>query len=124
MIIFLFQNSIMDTSAVLLTFFTLLTTLSLCDAQASISLISTQYTVYEGEQFEVTLQKTGVAATQVSVVVQVRGNSHIWQSLSLCDWRWKAAVTLGWMGANFSGSGSWPPWGTAIATQSMRIYYR
>ena len=35
-------------------------------------------------------------------------NSHIWQSLSLRDWRWKAAVTLGWMGAAFNGSGSWP----------------
>ena len=35
-------------------------------------------------------------------------NSHIWQSLSLHDWRWKAAVTLGWMGATFSGSGSRP----------------
>ena len=36
-------------------------------------------------------------------------NSHIWQSLSLRDWRWKAAITLGWMGATFSGSSSWPP---------------
>ena len=36
-------------------------------------------------------------------------NSHIWQSLSLRDGRWKAAVTLGWMGATFSGSSSWPP---------------
>ena len=48
-------------------------------------------------------------------------NSHIWQSLSLRDWRWKAAVTLGWMGATFSGSGSWPPRGTAIVTRPMRI---
>ena len=48
-------------------------------------------------------------------------NSHIWQSLSLRDWRWKAAVTLGWMGATFSGSDFWPPWGTAIAIRPMRI---
>ena len=34
---------------------------------------------------------------------------HIWQSLSLRDWSWKAVVTLGWMGATFSRSGSWPP---------------
>ena len=47
----------------------------------------------------------------VSIVEQIytshSENSHIWQSLSLCDWRWKATVTLGWMGATFSGSGSW-----------------
>ena len=43
-------------------------------------------------------------------------NSHIWQSLSLRDWRWKAAVTLGWMGATFSGSSSWPPRSTISAT--------
>ena len=36
-------------------------------------------------------------------------NSHIWQSLSLRNWRWNAAVTLVWMGATFSGSSSWPP---------------
>ena len=47
-------------------------------------------------------------------------NSHIWQSLSLRDWRWKAAVTLCWMGATFSGSGSWPPRGTTSATRLMR----
>ena len=48
-------------------------------------------------------------------------NSHIWQSLSLRDWRWKAVVTLGWMCATFSGNGLWPPRGTAIATRRMRI---
>ena len=48
-------------------------------------------------------------------------NSHIWQSLSLSDWRWKATATLGWMGAISSASGSWPPRGTAIATRPMRI---
>ena len=47
-------------------------------------------------------------------------NSHIWQSLSLRDWRWKAAVTLGWTGATFSGSGSWR--GTTMATRWMRIW--
>ena len=52
------------------------------------------------------------------------GNSHIWQSLSLRDWRWKAVVTLGWMGATFSGSGSWPPRGTAIATRADQWEYR
>ena len=46
----------------------------------------------------------------------IRCNSHIWQSLSLCNWRWKAAVTLGWMGATFSGSSSWPPHSTASAS--------
>ena len=43
-------------------------------------------------------------------------NSDIWQSLSLRYWRWKAVVTLGWMGATFGGSGSWPPQSTANAT--------
>ena len=33
-------------------------------------------------------------------------NSHIWQWLSFRDWWWKAAVTLGWLGAIFSGSSS------------------
>ena len=41
-------------------------------------------------------------------------NSHIWQSLSLRDWRWKAAVTLRWMGATFRGS--CPPRSAASAT--------
>ena len=49
-------------------------------------------------------------------VISSLTNSHIWQSLSLRDWRWKAAVTLGWMGATFSGSSSWPPRCTASAT--------
>ena len=53
----------------------------------------------------------------------VQVNSHIWQSTSLRDWRWKAAVTLGWMGATFSGSGSWPPRGTTSATRPMRTIY-
>ena len=47
-------------------------------------------------------------------------NSHIWQSLSLRDWRWKAAVTLGWMGATFSGSSSWPPRSLCREFQSGR----
>ena len=50
-------------------------------------------------------------AIRVAIGKSPLWNSHIWQSLSLRDWRWKAAVTLGWMGATFSGSGSWPPRG-------------
>ena len=42
------------------------------------------------------------------LIICIKGNSHIWQSLSLLVWRWKAGVTLGWMGATFSGSGSCP----------------
>ena len=54
--------------------------------------------------------------TSVEGICRGIWNSHIWQSLSLRDWRWKVAVTLGWMGATFSGSSSWPPRSTASAT--------
>ena len=53
--------------------------------------------------------------TTVNVCMYIN-NSHIWQWLPLRDWRWKAAVTLGWMGVTFSGSGSWPPHNTASAS--------
>ena len=57
----------------------------------------------------------------IEISVWKIGNSHILQSPSLLEMRWKAVVTLGWMGATFSRSGSWPPRGTAIATRPMRI---
>ena len=37
----------------------------------------------------------GTKPSSQSMLVYV--NSHFWQSLSLRDWRWEAAVTLGWM---------------------------
>ena len=47
-------------------------------------------------------------------------NSHIWQSLSLRDWRWKTVVTLGWMGTTFSGGGSWTPFQYPIKRLTVR----
>ena len=67
---------------------------------------------------------TWLKLRRIYEVTAILLNSHIWQSLSSRDWRWKAAVTLGWMGATFSGSGSWPPCGTAIATRADRWEYR
>ena len=40
--------------------------------------------------------------------IEDNSDSHIWQLLSLHNWRWKATVMLGWMGVSFSGSSSWP----------------
>ena len=41
-------------------------------------------------------------------ICSLGSNLYIWQSLSLCVWRWKSVVTLRWMGATFSGSGLAP----------------
>ena len=69
--------------------------------------------VYDEITYRINFQTSMMWAVVVMECIRI---SHIWQSLSLCDWRWKAAVTLGWMGATFSGIGSWPPGSTTSAT--------
>lgn len=48
-----------------------LSLVALCSGQASISLVETVYTVLEGEQVIVLLQKSGTAASDINIVVEV-----------------------------------------------------
>ena len=79
----------------------------LSSANSSGNLVNLTFLIFEGDP---------QAGKSLHEVTLSHPNSHISQSLSLRDWRWKAAVTLGWMGATFSGSSSWPPRSTTSAT--------